>query len=352
MDDDERTRRFYAWQMGEEGTDSAAVVGKGNYGTVFRCGDGAVVKVVDKVRKFSGSAKLAYREHVMSLLQSILVLRGHTPHLPLHYGLEAAHTGPKLLCMRLYLEAFDCSLDAAPEESFARRHDWIALLFQVGSAVLCVAKLLEVCHNDLYPRNVLLRRIMPPGDSRPLRYNQFGVRHALAWHSLAVLTDFGVCSGPLLASKAGPEVKRTPAVLRSVVPFGRQPPGPHVLNYSYLPPYSRDPYMLFKWGAFRAKGLPKAPESVASWCQVVLDYMDRHQTDFSSPDATLATFRFAFSPKTLGREQHSSSFVVADDEEAADSSCSNSFCIASSDRNPVLEDCTTLLSKMPLAAQP
>jgi serine/threonine protein kinase len=341
--EDERAKRFFEWRRGTTGVS----VGKGNYGTVFKCGDGAVVKVVNEVRKTSGSAKLAYREHVMSLLQSVLVLRRHTPHLPLHYGLEASCGSPKMLSLKLYLEAFDCSLDAVPADALARPSDWTALLYQVGSAVLCVAKLLDVCHNDLYPRNVLLRRHDPSAQPCLFRYDHFGVHHELCWHSLAVLTDFGVCSGPLLASRAGPEVKRTPVVPRSIVPFGRQPPGVHVLNHTYLPPYSRDPYMLFKWGAFRSKGLPRAPQPVAAWCRAVLDRLDSRQAEFSRPDATLAIFDFAFSPETLG----SHDLGLQGRTASGAPSTAVDFRVASSDRSPVLEDCTELLSSVsPLAA--
>ncbi len=324
-------KRFHDWRGASP---AGASVGKGNYGTVFKCGDGAVVKVVNEVRKSTGAAKLAFREHVMSLLQSVLVLRRHTPHLPLHYGLEASHGPPKSLSLKLYLEAFDCSLDAAPSDSLAEPGDWVALLFQVASAVLCVARLLEVCHNDLYPRNVLLRR----GHCR-FRYDHFGAKHELSWHSLAVLTDFGVCSGPLLGSRAGPEVKRTPVAPRSVVPFGQQPPGLHVLNHTYLPPYSRDPYLLFKWGAFRCKGLPRAPGAVEGWCRAVLAHMDQHQADFSKPCATQAVFELAFSPKALSAHGLALPLV----EEEAPASVAD-FRVAASDRMPVLGECTQLLA--------
>jgi serine/threonine protein kinase len=340
MDNNDRVKRFYAWRKGELG----AAIGKGNYGTVFRCGDGAVVKVVGDVRKSSGSAKLAYREHVMSLLQSVLVLRHHTPHLPLHYGLEATQTGPKALSMSLYLEAFDCSLDASPVECLVRPNDWVALIFQVSSAVLCVAKLLDVCHNDLYPRNVLVRRY-PGGHSHRICYNHFGLRHEVWWHSLTVLTDFGVCSSPLLASRGGPEVKRTPVVSRGVVPFGRQPPSAHVLNHTYLPPFSRDFYMLFKWGAFKTKGLPRAPESVALWCRAALDYLDKHQPAFTKPQATLRAFECVFSPSSLATH---SLPKLAPSEEAGEDEVE--FTVDTSDRAPVLEDCTALLSAVPFSS--
>jgi len=340
--EDPRTRRFFEWRSSAETTTPGETVGKGNYGTVYRCGDGAVVKVVSGVRKSAGSAKLAYREHVMSLLQTVLVLRRHTPHLPIHYGLETAHEKkPKSLSMKLYIEAFDCSLDAAPPECLLRPQDWVGVLFQVSSAVLCVAKLLDVCHNDLYPRNVLVRRL---GTRQMCRYDHFGVRHALRSTWLAALTDFGVCSSPLLASRSGPEVKRSPAIPRSAVPFGQQPPGVHVLNHTYLPQFSRDPYTLFKWGAFRTKGLPRSPKEVVSWCQSVLEHLDRHQADFTRPAATLRLFEVAFSPAVLQAHGLSPLFEDKDEDDTA-----LDFSVADSDKGPVIEDCTALLSSVPFS---
>lgn len=337
----EREKMFYAWEKAEPGEP----VGKGNYGTVFKSGEGAVVKVMKQVRKSTGSAKLAYREHVMSLLQSLLVLRRHTPHLPLHYGLEAVRAAPRTLAMRFYLEAFDCSLDGAPSDLLRQPQDWVALLFQVGSALLCVAKLLEVCHNDLYPRNILLRR-----RPRPclLSYNHFGLEHELCWHTLAVLTDFGVCSGRLLNSRAGPEVKRTPVVLRSETPFGQQPPGVHVLNHTYLPAFSRDPYLLFKWGRFRTKGLPQPPEAVRSWCSAVLAHLDERQASFSEPAAVLRLFGFAFSPETLqayGLPSLEPSDSSEKDKEAH-------FSVDEEDQRKIFQQCTDLLQSVPFSASP
>lgn len=359
-----RVKTFLSWRGPDDGgpeeTDGAALVGKGNYGQVFRSGGGAVVKVVFGVRKSSSAAKLAYREHVMSLLQTVLVLRGHSPHFPMHYGFGAssspdasaaqpvvASISRPLLCMRLYIEAFDCSMDAAPPWCLARPRDWAALMFQVMSAVVCVACLLDVCHNDLYPRNVLLRcpSRAPGGTGYCLKYDHFGVEHEICWHSLAAVTDFGVCSSPLLSSKLGPEVKRVPAVPRGIVPFGSQPPLLHVLNHTYLPPFSRDPYVLFKWGAFRTKGLPQAPPPTVRWCQKVLKYLDDNESKFKRAGGSLALLKFAFSPESLADAgllgHHCSSCPKS---RHANGCC---FSVHAPDRAGVLADATALLSSVP-----
>lgn len=335
----ERTQKFYNWRGDTSTTAVGETVGKGNYGTVYRCGDGVVVKIVPEVRKSTGATKLAYREHVMSLLQTVIVLREHTPHLPIHYGLEAIFSGPKSLSMKLYIEAFDCSLEAAPSSWIAKPTDWIALLFQVFSAIVCVAKLLDVCHNDLYPRNVLLKH--NDATSFDCCYAHFGIKHSMSWHSLAALTDFGVCSSPLLASKEGPEVKRTPNVPQSEIPFGEQPPKLHVLNHTYLPQFSRDPYLIFKWGAFRTKGLNPAPVQITSWCRNVLHYIDTHQAKFCKPEATVRLLAFSFSPETLAA--HKLKFP-----ELKNQTCTH-FSVNDSDRARILEDCTSLLSSVPFS---
>lgn len=323
------------WANREES--DGALVGQGHYGQVYKRDDGSVVKVVENVKRTGGSAKLAYREHVMSFLQTVLVIRGHCAHLPMHYGFASApnHVG---ISMRMYIEAFDCSVDAAPKGRIETLKDWSALMFHVLSAIVCVARLLEVCHNDVYPRNVLLK--LEPSRTH---YDHFGTEHRVAWHSLAVLTDFGVCSSPLLASKLGPEVKRTPAIPRDpAAPYGSIAPSAHVLNYTFLPPFSRDPYCLFKWGVFRSKGLPAAPSSAASACQEALRYIDAHQDSFARKGASLHLLKHVFRPeRPMGRALL----------ESGDGPFER-FCVQDQDRADVLRESTSLLESAETARSP
>lgn len=339
----DRVQRFLAWISANDKEEDGALVGKGNYGQVFRRPDGSVVKVVDNVKRTGGSAKLAYREHVMSFLQTVLVLRSHCAHVPMHYGF-AATPNDQGLSMRLYIEAFDCTVDSAPKGKISSAQDWAALLFQVLSAILCVARLLDVCHNDIYPRNVLLKL-----EPCCIQYDHFGLEHSLAWHSLAALTDFGVCSSPLLASRLGPEVKRTPEVPRDPhVPFGKIPPGVHVLNYTFLPPFSRDPYCLFKWGVFRSKGMPRAPDSVTLQCEEALAYIDEHQASFSRRCASHDLMRHVFDQSRLGallptpkRTSGAQKFKVQDQDRAA----------VLKESTALLRECSAVTPGSPLSPQ-
>ncbi len=328
---EERAERFFRW---ERPAPRGGRLGSGNYGTVYSCSDGSVVKQL-RPRRSGASAALAYREHVVSLLQSALVLQALTPHLPLHYGFDSEALPLGRLELRLYQEAFDCSLDAAPAALLAKDADWLALLFQLMSAVVCVARLLDLCHNDVYPRNVLLRCGRPGAPGRRLRYHHFGADHELAWHSLAALTDFGVCSSPLLASPDGPEVRRPRADLGGV-PFGDQAPrGKHVLAYRDLPPFSRDPYMLFKWARFPCKGLPAAPEAARAWARHVLAHMDQHLPEFGSSAGTVRLLHDAFAPAEL--ERHGLPGLRPGQEPAA------SFSATDADRARVLQRGAELL---------
>jgi serine/threonine protein kinase len=338
---DIRAENFFLWKKGLKGLK----IGKGSYGTVFRSGEGAVVKEIEATKKTPSGIKLAYREHVMSILQSFLVLEGHTPHLPLHYGVETSPIGPDLLSFHFYLEAFDCSLEAAPPRTLSTDKDWVCLLFQVSSALVCISHLLDVCHNDLYPRNVLIR-FHPLNVYKKIRYDHYGIKHEVEWHALAALTDFGICSSPLLGSARGPEVKKKPITENEDIPFGNVPTGgSHVLNYTKLEPFSRDPYMLFKWGKFKVKGLPMAPASVRIWCTEVLSEIDCNTHRFHTGDGVIWIFKLAFDQLLLEKNKLPN-LVPSPNIEIH--SLAGVFTIKTQDRQHLLQRCTELLNSVSL----
>lgn len=339
-----REDALYSWHKPSSSTENrSSIIGKGTYGVVFKCDENTVVKIIEAAPEpTTSSAKLAYREHVMSLLQGLLVLQRHNPHFPLHYGFEASPT-PSCLSLKFYIEAFDGSLDAH-SDVLATANDWVAGIFQISSAILCVASLLSVCHNDLYPRNVLVRRI---GVDRVIRYDQFGHRYDVKWSSFLALTDFGVCSSPLLASKSGPEVKKTePKKKACRGRFGTfSCEGCHILNFKHIPPYSRDLYALFKWPVFGSKGLPAAPQEVRRWSARVLECIDDSVEDaLKSPKGTHHVLSFAFSESAL--QNSSLPSLEADDQIEPD----EAYRVCHKDRTPLLAKAARLLSDIRVRA--
>jgi serine/threonine protein kinase len=301
-----RRSNFFEWRppSGPLEAIRGRKIGNGKYGTVYLCQGSphVVIKEVTIDKAKSNASSLAFREHAMSLLQTVIALRSLCPHLPLHYGICTSSPRQGSLHLAYYMEAFDCSLDAAPLDVLSDHKDWIALLFQILSALVTVATLLEVAHNDLYPRNVLIKR-RAWTDEETLgesTYDMFGNRWIVPWRYLAGLTDFGICSGKALGTpNESPEVERH---LQDEIPgqaFGDLPPSVHVLHYRDLPHFSRDPYMLFKWPRFRTRSLPQAPPNVSAWAGHCLSFIDRHRYHFASPLGSRKLLSHAFCPDVL-----------------------------------------------------
>lgn len=301
-----RRNRFLEWQppSGPLAANRGAKIGNGKYGTVYKCRGNShvVIKEVIIEKAKSNATSLAFREHAMSLLQTAIALRSLCPHLPLHYGIRTSVPRRGSLHLAYYMEAFDCSLDSAPVDVFSDPKDWIALLFQISSALVTVAVLLEVAHNDLYPRNVLIRR-RARTDAETLgesTYDVFGDRWRVPWRYLAVLTDFGICSGKALGTpNETPEVGRHLPNESPGHAFGELPPSVHVLHYKELPPFSRDPYMLFKWPRFRTRSMPVAPVNVSNWAGHCLAFIDKHLRHFATPLGSRKLMSHAFSSDVL-----------------------------------------------------
>jgi serine/threonine protein kinase len=284
----DRQQKLYEWIRGPRGK----LIGEGNYGKVYLSGiDGAVVKELSaKKSSCAAGLKLAYREHVMSLFQNALVLKRIAPHFCLHYGYEATPTNARV-AFSLFLEGFDGNLQTEGTELLgsASATPWASLCFQIGTGLVALAVFLDVCHNDLYPRNILVRR----DAARVCRYEVLDATYDVPLPFLAVITDFGVCSSPMLSSPAaGPEVKRT-KITDPPKDFGETPHVGHILNFN-LPPFSRDFYMMFKWLAFPPKFFPPVPHAVRKWSIAVLRLIDKDREKFATPGGSKWIFATAF----------------------------------------------------------
>lgn len=304
-----RCSLFYNWEAPKQPLISlrGAKIGSGKYGTVYRCKDRpyAVIKEVTASKKKNTTAcRLAFREHVVAILQSIIVLKSLCPHFVIHYGVQVTSPSNSTgLEIAYFMEGFDCSLENVSIDVLATPSDWCALIFQVCSALVTAGMLLGVAHNDLYPRNILLRR-RARTDAETLAestYDIFGDRWQVPWRYLAVLTDFGICSGKLLGTPDDiPEVGKHLTIESPGVNFGEMPPSVHVLHYKELPPFSRDPYMLFKWAKYRTKSLPCAPYNVVQWASHCLAFLDKHAArHFFDSSGTQRLMSHAFSAPVL-----------------------------------------------------
>jgi hypothetical protein len=285
-----RRSAFSRWRCAPLGE----LLGSGRYASVYACGEGAAAKVVDLSGKSRRSRMQAYREHVVSIMQTLLLLQCVTPPFPFHYGLTVAVAKPGL-SLTLFMERFSGNL---LESAGALRDvpSWVHLAFQVLHACLCLSTLFGVVHNDLYPRNVLVRRT-----DLEVSAAVEGVCYGFRPRYLAVVADYGIASGRLVAANA-PEVCLSTTKVPRWPHFAGQPPSAHVLQYEpMLPASSRDPYTVLKWVVYGQEALPTAPLAVRRWAMDGLRRMDASLESFHADEAQLPLFHHLFHADNLRR---------------------------------------------------
>jgi serine/threonine protein kinase len=275
------------------------VIGKGKYGTVRAVDDNTVVKVIDVDLvgdRWEVKAKQAYREYVVGVLQRLVVRRGHTPHLVIHFSGRMDVSSDRRCTLNLHMERFECSLDKGSRQALISEAQWRSMYFQLSSGLAALALLLGAVHNDLYPRNVLLRRL--PREVSVV-YDVCGAQYRGVHDTLFAIADFGVCGSPLL----GCGRCCTPGIRLSSVEtprlFGQTPTEQHILKYAELPPFSRDIYVLFKWPTGGLANLYAVPESIMAWSLRILKHVDEHLDDFRKPQAIVDLLPVAFGEHLL-----------------------------------------------------
>jgi len=284
----------------------APILGSGRYGTVVDCcpgWPGCAAKVI--MAKSWRARREAYREHVVGLLQSLLLLERVTPHFPWHYAAELTTTAPPdlQLSVVLFMERYPSSLLQGAQEFLSKPDTWATLLFQLSHAATALAVIFGVVQNDTYPRNALVR----PLTSSRIVYDVDGCRYSVRADFLAVLTDYGISSGDLVAAPVVPEVAFGKAsdsrLTANPVPairgqFAFLRPTAHVLAYRDLPVYARDISMLFKWPML-VDSAPKAPLSVHLWSLAALHRLDRAAASLDTSAGLLKVFHEVFAPAFL-----------------------------------------------------
>ena len=295
-----RRSDFEAWQppTGAFGE----LLGKGRYASVFISGTGAA-KVLNLAGKRKDARRQAYREHIVAVLQSLLLLQEVSPHFPFHYGAATSVTDGGLSYV-FHMERFDGSLqDLAATFAFGAPESWTQLLLQLLHAAIALASTFGVVHNDFYPRNILLRRLPAPAN---ITYDVESVLYHVRLDFLAVVTDYGIASGALVGASLVPEVTQSTVEgdkqLWSGASFAFVLPRAHILMYSpALPPFSRDLYTVLKWVCYGQRGLPGAPVPTRLWCLEAMSQMDARLKDFDDAAAQQRLFHHLFHADTLKR---------------------------------------------------
>jgi serine/threonine protein kinase len=288
-----RRRAFEEWKCAPLGE----VLGSGKYATVRRSGSCAA-KVMDLSGKSKRSRMQAYREHVVSIMQTILLLRGVTEHYPFHNGLTTSVSDAGM-SLTMFMERFEGNLLDVADRVLLDAEDWAHLAFQVLHACACMAAVFGVVHNDLYPRNVLVR-VFPEGRNVCARVD--GVSYAYCRTFLAVVADYGIASGKLVGAHSVPEVCASTVKVERWRHFSLQPPEAHILQYEpTLPAFSRDPYTVLKWIFHGQESLPRAPLSVRLWVLEALQRIDRGLEDFHEERSQLPLFHHLFHSANLRR---------------------------------------------------
>ena len=297
-DTEARVQKLWTWR--EEAAEER--IARGSYGVVFRAaGAGCAIK---EVVATSRARVQAYREHVVGLLQTLLVLRGITAALPLHYGADVRALVSGALLVRMHMELFDGSLESAAGAAMLRADpaSWPSVLFQVCAALHALGHCFGVAHNDLYPRNVLLRR----GRGGTACFRILGREFRAPFRLVAGVTDFGVCSSPSLAlgpaasdwRAHAPEMAARLRQLEAPADLAATPLRAHVLQYCRaLPPFARDVYALLAWTAGPSAS---APPVVRTGARRALKLLDSRRALLTAPGALLDFIESAFGEE--GRE--------------------------------------------------
>uniref|UniRef100_A0A6C0BZQ2 Protein kinase domain-containing protein n=1 Tax=viral metagenome TaxID=1070528 RepID=A0A6C0BZQ2_9ZZZZ len=289
----QRICAFEAWKHTPQ---VRKLIGSGKYGTVYSVGNTYVVKRSSTSSQRPAMCKQAFREHIIGLLQTLTVLEACTPHIVMHYGVLLSANGPTLTG-DMYMEHFSGSLVTFGKTCLHSSSDWICLAFSVLSACAALALLYGISHNDLYPRNVLVR---PDITTKSAVYACDGVLYALSWPFLAVVTDFGVAtSTKLMDQRVSPEVADGISYMEVSADFGVLAPSNHILKYAGLSPFSRDLYTVLKWIHFSCTGLPLPPPDIRRWAYVSLQLLDKSRDTLQTAHGFMRYFHTIFSTSWL-----------------------------------------------------
>ena len=326
---------------------SSSILGSGKYGKVYRVNDSSVKKEC-KIRSRENTLKQAFREHVVGILQTLLVTSSYTPHLPIHFDACMHIDLEKSLTGHMYMESFTGSLQDIGAEVLLNPWDWINLSFQVLSGVVILADLLLLTHNDLYPRNILLKKCV---SAKKVKYKITKETYILSWSFLAVITDFGISSSSEFMGQCElPEVTQSLNELQVPEKFGSVHNKCHILQFKKLPIFSRDLYTFFKAIHFGSKKMPEIPQEAEVWTGRCLDYLDSHQHEFKESTACLDFFHCIFASKFFDDCGQKPIYeqVFLNIKDGSDDIDIFSYSASEADRVFILQEAEHLIQKIPI----
>lgn len=344
------------------------LLGEGKYGKIYADGTGVVTKEVTARGNKRGMAS-PFREKIVAILQSLLVMRNTSPHFPLHYGFEMTPIPNSLKCNVSYLiEEWESSLENIGMQLLANdQTSWVHMVFQIMSAITTYSTVFDISHNDLYPRNILVKRFAQP---EPYVYDIFGTRYEARYRFILAITDFGIASSTLMGNadhcaEVAASLKDQPVGNA----FGTIAPSKHILYYKSLPPYARDVYTVLKWIVFPSKRFQCNLGNVVSWCANALATVDKNQGHFVDPQAIARLLQFMFTENasryrlegviTIGKVSEPQEMSVPDwsaldsaktelvhTKVASNVEATQSFKLDTTTKEPLLEDATKLLQNI------
>ena len=298
---EKRSKNFFSCELKNDlGKDDKELIGSGKYGSVYRSQEGIVKKEI-RARCNDRGLKGPYREKIVAILQSLLVLQRVNPHFPLHYGFEYV-ADPKQFKMDMsyLIEEFDMSLDSCKPNALSdsSKLTWVIVVFQILSAILTYSSVFGICHNDLYPRNILIKQIPSP---EMFSYRIYGLHYQFRSDFILSITDFGLCGSDILKNKkCNPEITTT--LKGEELPelgFHSLRSAKHVLHYKDLPVFSRDLYTFLKYFIYPNALFSNSPANVSNWCKNMLSNIHKNLEHFVDPEGIHKLFNFAFSNSEL-----------------------------------------------------
>ena len=289
---DERLQNLLEFTNSSHESDESTLLGSGKYGKVYIV-SGTAVKKECKIHNRENSLKQAFREHVIGVIQTLLVAAAYSPHLPIHFDASMYIDRHKSLMGHMYMEKFGGCLQDTASTFLVGPSSWISLSFQVLSTLAILADMLQLTHNDLYPRNILIKECP---QNKVVRYNITGLTYVVRWEFLAVITDFGIASSSeIMGKRSAPEVAQSLEEQQVPKKFGDIRSRKHILQYKELPVFSRDIYTYLKWVKYGSKNLPHAPKDVASWTSKALVQIDSERDTFNKPETLISFVHNIFS---------------------------------------------------------
>lgn len=124
-----------------------------------------------------------------------------------------------------------------------RTADVMEVMLQVFMAICAMGKHLELCHNDMYFKNILYSQC----DSREMVYKLAGAQYTIRRCKMLVkITDFGIATSPKVLFKSHTDLTHLVRGNLHVSSHSEIEFTHHILDYENVQPYARDPAVVLR----------------------------------------------------------------------------------------------------------